>query len=70
MSILVLKTKIPCEGCSKSIRQTLNCLPGVVNVECSVKNGEIRIEVDDSLNNVDMRNKLIVEMEKTGRICT
>lgn len=70
MSVLLLKTKIPCENCSKSIRQTLNCLPGVIKVECSVKDGEISIEIDGSLDDSIMRGILIEEMKKTGRICS
>lgn len=70
MSVLVLKTKIPCENCSKAIRQTLTSVPGVVKVECSVKDGEIRVEIDDNSDIADMKEILIEEMKKTGRICT
>ena len=70
MNIVSLKTKIPCENCSKSIRQTLTNVPGVLNVQCSIKDGEIRIEIENNLDNAEMKIKLIEEMEKTGRICT
>ena len=71
MTFLVLKTNIPCENCSKSIRQTLTNVPGVIKVECSVKDGEIRVDFDDgSGNENEMKSILIAEMKKTGRICT
>ena len=70
MSILVLKTNIPCENCSKSICETLTRLPGVIKVDCSVKDGEIRIEIDENKSEPDMRGVLIEEMKRTGRECT
>lgn len=71
MNTIVLKTNIPCQNCSNSIRKTLINFPGVLKVECSVKEGEIKVEFDDKIGDEDyMRGRLIEEMLKTGRKCT
>lgn len=62
---ITLKTKIPCENCSKAIKNTLIKVPGVIKVDCSVEKSEIYIESD-----ANIRENLIEELKKTGRVCT
>ena len=63
--LITLKTKIPCENCSKAIKNTLIKVPGVVNVDCSVEKSEIYVESRDE----GIREVLVEELKKTGRIC-
>ena len=62
--LITLKTTIPCENCSKAIKNTLIKVPGVIKVDCSVEKSEIYIESDENIREV-----LIEELKKTGRSC-
>ena len=62
--LITLKTKIPCENCSKAIKNTLIKIPEVIKVDCSVEKSEIYVE-----SGSDIRDRLIEELKKTGRIC-
>ena len=62
--LITLKSKIPCENCSNAIKATLSKVPGVIKVECSLAKSEIYVE-----SNENIRQVLIEELKKTGRIC-
>lgn len=62
--LITLKTKIPCENCSKAIKNTLIKVHGVIKVDCSVEKSEIYIQCDENI-----REMLIEELKKTGRVC-
>jgi copper chaperone CopZ len=62
--LITLKTKIPCENCSNSIKKILIKVPGVIKVDCSIEKSEICVESDE-----EIREILIEELKKTGRLC-
>lgn len=67
--MIVLKSKIPCENCAKAIKTTLKTIPEVDEVECSVKDSEIKIILGENVDEGRLRLIVIEELRKTGRIC-
>lgn len=67
--MFILKTKIPCENCANSIKATLKQIQGISSISCSVTKSEIIIETIEGKDEEIIRDMVVLELKKTGRIC-
>ena len=68
-NMFVLKTKIPCENCANSIKNTLKNIVEIEKVACSVEKSEIIVYCRHGADETKVRGICVDELKKTGRTC-